>query len=63
MTRIYYRLIALVTAASKLFEICILKILETYLITHDHQFKFKAKRSQTCVYLLLKLWLSITLVK
>ena len=40
-----YRPIALVTAASKLFEICILEILDTYLITHDHQFGFKAKYS------------------
>ena len=32
-------------AASKLFKICILEILETYLITHDHQFGFKAKHS------------------
>ena len=31
-----YRPFALVTAASKLFQICILKILETYLLTHDH---------------------------
>ena len=29
-----YRPIALVTAASNLFEICILEILETYLLTH-----------------------------
>ena len=37
-----YRPIALVSVTSKLFEICILKILETYLITHNHQFEFKA---------------------
>ena len=35
-----YRPIALVTAASKLFEICILEILETYLLTHDYQYGF-----------------------
>ena len=40
-----YRLIALVTAASKLFEICILDVLETYLLTHDDQFVFKSKHS------------------
>ena len=46
-----YRPIALVTAASKLFEICILEILETYLITHDHQFGFKAKHStDMCIF-------------
>ena len=35
-----YRPIALVTAASKNLEICLLEILEMYLITHDHQFGF-----------------------
>ena len=46
-----YRPIALVTVASKLFEICILEILETYLITHDHQFGFKAKHStDMCIF-------------
>ena len=40
-----YRPIALVTAASKIFEICILEVLEMYLITHDHQFGFKSKHS------------------
>ena len=46
-----YRPIALVTAASKLFEICILDILETYLLTHDYQFGFKAKHStDMCIY-------------
>ena len=45
-----YRPIALVTAASKLFDICILKILETYLITHDHQFGFKAKYRHVYIY-------------
>ena len=28
----------LVTAASNLLEICILDVLETYLVTHDYQF-------------------------
>ena len=46
-----YRPIALVTAASKLFEICILEILETYLIPHDHQFGFKAKHAtDMCIF-------------
>ena len=58
-----YRPIALVNVASKLFEICILEILETYLITHDHQFGFRLITPQKCVYLLLKLWLNITLIK
>ena len=40
-----YRPIVLVTAASMLFEICILEILYTYLITHGHQFGFKSKYS------------------
>ena len=36
-----YRPIALAAAASKLFEICILEFLETYLLTHEIQFGFK----------------------
>ena len=61
-----YRPIALVTASSKLFEMCILEILETYLITHDSQFGFKAITTpQTFegLYLVLNLWLNITLIK
>ena len=46
-----YRPIALVTAASKIFEICILELLELYLITHDHQFGFKSKHStDMCIF-------------
>ena len=46
-----YRPIALVTAASKIFEICILEVLEMYLITHDHQFGFKSKHStDMCIF-------------
>ena len=51
VTKNNYRPIALVTAASKLFEICILEILETYLLTHDYQFGFKAKHStDMCIF-------------
>ena len=46
-----YRPIALVTAASKILEICILEILEMYLITHDNQFGFKSKHStDMCIF-------------
>ena len=46
-----YRPIALVTAALKIFEICILEVLEMYLITHDHQFGFKSKHStDMCIF-------------
>ena len=46
-----YRPIALVTATSKLFEICLLEILQLYLITHDHQFGFKTKHSaDMCIF-------------
>ena len=46
-----YRPIAIVTAASNLFEICILKVLDAYLITHDHQFGFKSKHStDMCIF-------------
>ena len=40
-----YRPIALVTAASKIFELCLSVILENYLFTHDQQFGFKSKHS------------------
>ena len=33
-----YRPIALVTACSKIFELCILSIIENHICTHDHQF-------------------------
>ena len=48
-----YRPIALVTDASKKIEV--FKVLETYLLTHDCQFGFKAKHStdnETSVFLL-----------
>ena len=46
-----YRPIALGNAASKLFEICSLEILDTYLITHDHQFGFKTKHATgMCIF-------------
>ena len=46
-----YRPIDLVTAASKIFEICILELLEMYLITHDHQFGFKSEHStDMCIF-------------
>ena len=39
------------TAASKIFEICILELLEMCLITHDHQFGFKSKHStDMCIF-------------
>ena len=45
------RPIALVNAASKLIEISIDEILETYLITHDHQFKFNARQfTEMCIF-------------
>ena len=58
-----YRPIALVTAASKLFETCILETVEKYLITHDHQFGFKDKHSTDMCIFTVKLWLNITLIK
>ena len=46
-----YGPISLLTAASKIFEICILEVLEMYLITHDHQFEFKSKHStDMCIF-------------
>ena len=40
-----YRPIALVTACSKIFELCIVSIIENYICTHDHQFGFNPIRS------------------
>ena len=46
-----YRPIALVTAASKIFELCLSVILEDYLTTHDQQFGFKRKHStDLCIF-------------
>ena len=46
-----YRPIALVTACSKIFEICLLEVLEQYLHTHDHQFGFKKQHStDMCIF-------------
>ena len=46
-----YRPIALVTAASKNFELCLSIILEDYLVTHDQQFGFKRKHStDLCIF-------------
>ena len=40
-----YRPIALVTAASKIFELCFSVILEDYMVYNDQQFDFKSKHS------------------
>ena len=46
-----YRPIALVTAVSKIFELCLSVILKDYLITHDQQFGFKRKYStDLCIF-------------
>ena len=46
-----YRPIALVTACSKIFEICLLKMLEEYLQTYDHQSGFKKQHStDLCIF-------------
>ena len=45
-----YRLIALVTDCSKVIEICLLKMLEIYLETDDHQFGFKSQHA-TAMYI------------
>ena len=47
----YLRPIALVTACSKIFESCLLKMLEHYLETHDHQFRFKSQyATDMCIF-------------
>ena len=46
-----YRPIALVTACSKIFESCLLKMLEQYLETHDLQFGFKSQHAtDMCIF-------------
>ena len=46
-----YRPIALVTACSKLFESCLLIMLEKYLHTHDQQFGFKSYHAtDMCIF-------------
>ena len=46
-----YRPIALVTACSKNFELCILSIIENYICTHHHQFGFKKQHAtEMCIY-------------
>ena len=48
-----YRPIALVTACSKIFELCLLEIIELYLDTHDNQFGFKKQHStDMCIFTL-----------
>ena len=47
----YIPIALVVTATSKLFEICLLEILQMYLTTHDHQFGFKTKHSaDMCIF-------------
>ena len=40
-----YRPIAIVTAMSKIFELCLSRIMDAYLFTSDNQFGFKRKHS------------------
>ena len=40
---INYRLIAIVTALSKIFELCIMNLIESYLLTQENKFGFKKK--------------------
>ena len=50
-----YRPIALVTACSKIFELCILSIIENYICTHDHQFDLKKQHAtDMCIYTVKK---------
>ena len=48
-----YRPIALVTACSKIFDLCLLEIIELYVDTHDNQFGFKRQHStDMCIFTL-----------
>ena len=59
-----YCLITLVTACSKILELCKLSTIENYICTHDHQFGFKKQHlysnkcdqvlystKQSCIYM------------
>ena len=47
-----YRPIAIVTAMSKVFELCLSRIMDVYLFTSDNQFGFKQKHStDLCIYI------------
>ena len=46
-----YRPIAIVTAMSKIFELCLPRIMDVYLFTSDNQFSFKQKHyTDLCIY-------------
>ena len=46
-----YRPIAIVTAISKMFELCLMKLMESYLVIRDNQFGFKKKHStDLCIF-------------
>ena len=46
-----YRPIAIVTAISKIFELCLMNLIESHLITKDNQFGFKKKHStDLCIF-------------
>ena len=48
-----YRPIALVTTASKIFEMIMLDVIEPFIVTCDNQFGFKKKHStEHCIYVL-----------
>ena len=49
-----YKLVAILTAASKLFEIVVLENVDEYLVFCDNQFGFKIKHStELCIYALI----------
>ena len=46
-----YRPIAIVIALSKIFELCIMRMIETHLVTSDNQFGFKREHgTDLCMY-------------
>ena len=47
-----YRPITLVTACSKMFEFCLLEMIEQYLHTNDHQFGYNKQHStDMCIFI------------
>ena len=46
-----YRPIAIVTLISKMFELCFMKLMESYLVTKDNQLRFKIQLStDVCIF-------------
>ena len=55
-----YRPISIVTVMSKLFELCLSKILDEYVCTSENHIGFKQKRSLSIITILVVLFLLVS---